>query len=97
MNKIAPIFAVGLLLFSLSGCGYTWSDNGNSFAPQPSVESNSIYRQDVRTVAVPIFTNQTFSRGVEFALSKAIVNHLEARNRLADLPQQRFLEFHSFS
>jgi hypothetical protein len=43
--------------------GYTW---------------HTLYRQDVRTVAVPIFTNKSFSRGVEFQLTKAITNYLES-------------------
>lgn len=61
------------------GCGYSWSNNGNSFAPQAASASEGIYRQNVRTVAVPIFTNKTFYRGLEFSLSKAVVTQLEGR------------------
>ena len=39
---------------------------------------HSLYRQDVRTVALPIFTNKSFTRGIEFALTKAIGNYLES-------------------
>lgn len=39
---------------------------------------HSLYRQDVRTIAVPIFTNKTFVRGLEFQLTKAIGNYLES-------------------
>ncbi len=51
-----------LPLFLLAGCGYHW---------------RSTYREDVRTVAVPIFQNKTFERGSEIALTKAVVNRLE--------------------
>ena len=43
--------------------GYTW---------------HSLYREDVRTVAVPIFTNRSYARGLEVQLTKAITNHLES-------------------
>ena len=64
------------------GCGYTWANNGSSFAPQASkasAASDGLYRTGVRTVAVPTFTNKTFYRGLEFNLSKAVVNQLESR------------------
>jgi len=66
-------------LVSISGCGYTWADNGNSFAANPNAPANGIYPDDVRTVAVPIFTNKTYQRGIEFSLSKAVINQLESR------------------
>jgi hypothetical protein len=44
--------------------GYKWS---------------SLYRQDVHTVAVPIFTNVDYSRGDEFSLTKAVVTQIEQR------------------
>ena len=39
---------------------------------------HSLYRQDVRTIALPIFTNKSFTRGLEFQLTKAIGNYLES-------------------
>ena len=77
-----------MLLF-VCGCGYSWSSNGNSFAPQPSTASNSIYRLDVHTVAVNIFSNETFYRGVEFSLSKAVANDLEAHTPYKVAPPER--------
>src|SRR5436305_1630796 len=49
----------------------------------------SIYRQDIRTVAVPIFKNNDFQRGVEFALSKALVNQIEANTPYKVVPRER--------
>src|SRR3954469_15820407 len=50
---------------------------------------SSLYRDDVHTVAVPIFTNRSFRRGVEFALSKAVVNQLEAQSPYKVVPRDR--------
>jgi hypothetical protein len=61
-----------ILLFFLSGCGYSNSSGTSGY------HWSSLYRQDIQTVHVPIFKNVTFARGMEFALSKAIVNKLEA-------------------
>jgi len=78
------------LLFSLmSGCGYTWSDNGSSFAPEAAPPRHGIYRDDVKTVAAPIFANQTYYRGVELGLSKAIVNQIESRTPYKVVPKEQ--------
>jgi hypothetical protein len=55
----------------------------------PGYGWSSLYRTDVRTVAVPIFTNKTFHRGVEFYLTKAIVSNLEAQTPYKVVPQER--------
>ena len=80
------------LLFSilLSGCGY---NNGySSVGDQPKnqwYQWRSLYREDVRTVAVPIFKNKDYRRGVEFALSKAIVNQIEMRTPYKIAPREK--------
>ncbi len=48
-------------------------------APTGSYQWKTPYRGDVRTVAVPIFTNRTYYRGVEFGLTKAIINQIEGQ------------------
>jgi hypothetical protein len=63
------------LLFA-GGCGYTMEGS----APTGSYQWKSLYRGDVHTVAVPIFTNKTFYRGVEFGLTKAIINQIEGQS-----------------
>jgi hypothetical protein len=58
----------------LGGCGY---------------HTGSLYRQDVQTVAIPIFTNRTFYRNVEFDLTKAVINQLEARSPYKVVDRER--------
>ena len=88
-RRVAGAWAcvVGL---ALCGCGYHWSNNDPSAsAPEPGYEWNGLYRRDVSTVAVPIFTNRTFYRGVEFSLTKAIVNQMEGRTPYKVVPRER--------
>lgn len=68
-----PIYFLTLLL---AGCGY--ATNGTE--PAGQYQWHSLYREDVRTVAVPIFTNKDYTRGVEFSLTKAVITQLEARS-----------------
>jgi hypothetical protein len=58
---------LGVVLASVAlagGCGYS---------------TKSLYRTDVRTVAVPIFASKEFRRELEFGLSKALVKMIEDR------------------
>src|SRR3954469_20483521 len=75
-----------LLLALVGGCGYNkpGDPSGSSW-----YQWKSLYRQDVRSVAVPIFKNKSFERGVEFALSKALVNALEANTPYKVAPRER--------
>src|SRR5207253_6040259 len=60
-----------ILACALAGCGYNSGiDAGYHWS--------SLYRPGVHTVAVPIFKNTDFTRGVEFSVTKALVNQLEA-------------------
>jgi hypothetical protein len=63
----------------LAGCGYQQSGSldttGNS-----NYKWASLYREDISTVAVPIFTNKDFRRGVEFTLTSAIIKQMEAHS-----------------
>ena len=62
------ISLVSLFLGTLmaTGCGYTV---GNDF------------RQDIKTVAVPIFENKTNRRGIEFQLTEAVQKEITKRSR----------------
>jgi hypothetical protein len=80
MNRAAPLTIVLLL----SGCGY--NQGGGSGG---GYQWSSLYRQDVRTVAVPIFTTTSFERGVEFNLSEAVVKQLEASTPYKVVPRER--------
>ncbi len=77
MKRLAATLLVALAAMALSGCGYNQS-NSYGGKSQGKYEWHSLYREDIRTVAVPAFTNKSFVRGVEFRLSKAVVNYLEA-------------------
>jgi outer membrane lipopolysaccharide assembly protein LptE/RlpB len=61
----------------LSGCGYQ-QQGDYSLQPQSGYKWKSLYREDVRSVAVPIFTTRSFHQGVEFQLTKALVTQIEA-------------------
>jgi len=87
--RVMRVVLLGALgLASLPGCGYTWSNNGNNFAPQSSPASGNLYRTNVSTVAVPIFTNKTYYRGLEFNLSKAVVTELESHTPYRVAPKE---------
>jgi len=52
------------LAWTLTGCGY-------------SVGHGDMFRQDIRTVHVPIFQNKDFRRGLEFQLTEALIKAIE--------------------
>jgi hypothetical protein len=103
MSSIArriSVAAVVALFAAVSGCGYTQADygigaGGHQFADAPTSTTEpanlgrSLYPQDVRTVAVPIFTNRTFERNIEFNLSKAVVNYIESNTPYKVVPKER--------
>lgn len=79
--------AMGLLVaFGGSGCGYNQAGGDGSGG---GYQWQSLYREDVKTVAVPIFTNSSFMQGVEMSLTKAVVNQLEARTPYKVVPRER--------
>ncbi len=71
------VIAAWIGLSAGGGCGYQVAGDYSS-APQPGYQWRSLYRQDIQTVAVPIFVNRTFSHGIELALTKAVIKQLEA-------------------
>jgi hypothetical protein len=64
------VLSVLAVLPIAGGCGYHHGDGGYKWS--------GLHREDVRSVAVPIFTNKTFDRGVEFRLTQALVQRIEA-------------------
>ena len=67
------------MLLIIGGCGY--SHPGDSSRPTSGAyQWHSLYREDIQTVAVPIFTNREYTRGVEFGLTKAVINEIEAHS-----------------
>jgi len=65
-------------LLLAAGCGYNQSGSSRNKL-ESGYHWNSLYREDVQTVAVPIFTNREYRRGLEFRLTEAVIKQLEAR------------------
>jgi len=81
--------ACGIGVLALAGCGY--QSNG-SFDAQPGLKPykwSSLYREDISTVAVPIFANKDFRRGIEFSLTSAVVKQMEATSPYRVAPKDR--------
>jgi len=68
------------------GCGYHISGSAET---EPGFQWHTLYRDDVKTVAVPIFANRTYFQGVEFRLTKAIVTQLESQSPYKVVPRER--------
>jgi hypothetical protein len=79
--------ASALIGLICAGCGYTHT--GQATPGMSGYQWQSLYREDVKSVAVPIFTNRTFRRGVEFQLTQAIVAQLEAKSPYKVVPRER--------
>lgn len=79
--------AAAMLLFPL-GCGYNQQGSDKNKL-DTGYRWNSLYREDVQTVAIPIFTNRTFSRGIEFRLTEAIIKQLELHAPYKVVPKER--------
>ena len=79
--KACSLVIVALLL---AGCGYSQKNPDDK-----GYKWSSVYRDDVKTVAVPIFSSKDFARGVEFSLSKALVSQIEANTPYKVVPRER--------
>ena len=66
------------------GCSYQQSASDNA-----GYTHGSIFRGDVRTVAVPAFATTSFSRGDEIALSQALITQIESRTPYKVVPVER--------
>ena len=77
--KFRFLAALALLLPLGFGCGYHMM----------GVDNASLYRQDLQTVAVPVFTNRSYRRGLENELTKSIVQQLEEHSPYKVVPRDR--------
>jgi hypothetical protein len=82
------IATASILALSLSGCGYNQSGGENN-KPQGGYHWNSLYREDIQTVAVPVFSTKDFRRGIEFRLTEAVIKQLEAHAPYKVVPKER--------
>jgi hypothetical protein len=83
-------FTLVLLISALGGCGYHWENIApGATSSDPDYKWPGLYRQDVKTVAVPVFGNRTYYRGVEFELTKAVINQIESRTPYKVVPREQ--------
>ncbi len=71
------------LLASLAGCSYQQSADKSGYT------HGSVFRNDVRTVAVPAFGTKSYTRGDEVTLSQAIITQIESRTPYKVVPIER--------
>jgi len=72
------------------GCGYSNGEGSSgSGSGSDGYHWKSVYRDDIRTVAVPIFKSSVYQRGVEFSVSHALVQQIEANTPYKVVPRER--------
>lgn len=72
-------------ILAVSGCSYKRSGD----EPSGGYQWRSLWREDVRTVAVPLFSSADYTRGVEIILTKAVINQLQAYSPYKVVPRER--------
>lgn len=85
MNPRRSACVLSLLLMLPGGCGYSVNGSGASNGYQ----WKSLYRDDVKTVAVPAFVNRTYQRGLELTLTKAVIQQIELHTPYKVVPADR--------
>ena len=90
MNKSVQLALAAWVAFPvlLAGCNYNQAGSDRNQSPN-GFRWNSLYREDVSSVAVPVFTNRSFRRGVEMRLTQAFVKQLEAHAPYKVVPRDR--------
>ena len=68
--RVCVLLLAGLVAIAGAGCSHD---------PTQGYSSQSTFRQGISSVAVPIFTNDSYTRDVEFELTDALVKEIEAR------------------
>lgn len=90
MTRLPPcLLPTALCLLLLTGCGYQTVGSYDNSPTTSSYKWASLYREDVQTVAVPIFNNKDFRRGTEFSLTEAVVKQLESHTPYRVAPRDR--------
>jgi hypothetical protein len=69
-------FSFSIFLLLLCSCGYQ-QQGVYDHNQMPGYQWHSLYREDIQTVAVPVFLNVSYHRGLETSLSKAIIQDIE--------------------
>lgn len=79
--RIGLLVIAGLCAFGVHG--------GCASDPTQGYAAGTVFRSDVSSVAVPIFTNDTFHRDVEFLLTDAVIKEIERRTPYKVAPEIR--------
>jgi hypothetical protein len=88
LRRLAVLcFTLPPCAFVLAGCGY--QTVGSLDNATGGYKWSSLYREDINTVAVPVFANKDFRRGMEFRLSEAVVKQMEAHTPYRVAPRDR--------
>jgi hypothetical protein len=69
-----------LILFAVSGCA---SD------PSQGYSFSSVYDESIQSVAIPIFKNETTSRGLEVTLTESLIKEVQRRTPWHIAPTDR--------
>ncbi len=80
--------ALLLTVLLLTGCGYNQTGSSKNEITS-GYHWNSLFREDVQSVAVPIFTNKDYRRGVELRLTEAVIKQIETRAPYKVVPKDR--------
>src|SRR5271165_4655036 len=88
VKRLSRLVTAIAFIAPLAGCGY--SQSGDYDKPlKNGYQWHSLYREDIQSVAVPIFTTTAFRRNVEFQLSQAVVQQIESRTPYKVVPRER--------
>jgi len=63
--------------------------SGGTADTEPGYNNHTLFRDDVHTVAVPIFANRTYIQGAEFRLTKAVIEQIEGQSPYKIVPKER--------
>jgi len=80
VGHIITASCVMTLALSVAGC---------ASSPTEGYASTTTYSEDVTTVSIPIFRNQTFSRDIEFELTDAVIKEIQRRTPYRIVPEGR--------
>ncbi|UCD74448.1 MAG: hypothetical protein JSV91_11735 [Phycisphaerales bacterium] len=78
--RIAALVLLPVTLLLLTGCATD---------PAQGYTTASCFPTEYRTVAVPIFTNDTYERGMEYGLTQAVIKEIESRTPYKVVSQAR--------
>jgi len=87
-KRILIVAAAVFVALAASGCNYQTTGDFNPDVNR-GYQWRSLYREDIQTVAVPIFTTRTFQRGVENNLTKAVIQQMELRTPYKVVPRDQ--------